>query len=82
MNPDAYTIVLMDLNMPDMDGITATRFIRKNEEITKRHVLIVAVTANAMTGTREACLNSGMDDFLSKPVSLADIRALLAKWLN
>lgn len=82
VNPDAYSIVLMDLNMPDMDGITATRFIRKNEGITKRHVLIVAVTANAMTGTREACLNSGMDDFLSKPVSLADIRALLAKWLN
>ena len=82
VNPDAYSIVLMDLNMPDMDGITATRFIRKNEEITKRHVLIVAVTANAMTRTREACLNSGMDDFLSKPVSLADIRALLAKWLN
>jgi PAS domain S-box-containing protein len=82
VEPDAYSIVLMDLNMPDMDGITATRFIRRNEEITKRHVLIVAVTANAMMGTREACLNSGMDDFLAKPVSLSDIKALLVKWLN
>ncbi len=82
VDPDAYSIVLMDLNMPDMDGITATQLIRENERDTERHVLIVAVTANAMAGMREACLNSGMDDFIAKPASLADIEILLAKWLN
>ncbi len=82
VEPDAYSIVLMDLNMPDMDGITATRLIRENEKATKCQTLIVAVTANVMNGMREACLNAGMDDFIEKPASLADIEKLLARWLD
>lgn len=82
VTPDAFSIVFMDLNMPDMDGITATQLIRKHEEGSKGHALIVALTANVMTGMREACLNAGMDDFLSKPVTLAEIETLLARWLD
>ena len=81
-DPDAYSIVLMDLNMPDMDGLTATRLIRRHEETSNKHSLIVAVTANAMTGMQDTCLGAGMDDFISKPVSLHDIESLLEKWLN
>lgn len=82
VEPDTYSMVLMDLNMPDMDGVTATRFIRRHEEKTNKHTLIVALTANAMAGIRETCLQSGMDDFLAKPISLADMDSLLAKWLS
>lgn len=82
VDPDAYSIVLMDLNMPELDGLTAVSYIRKHEETTGKHSLIVAVTANAMAGMREACLAAGMDDFVSKPISLKNIEGLLGKWLK
>lgn len=81
VDPDSYSIVLMDLNMPEMDGLTAVRFIRKHEELTGKHSLIVAVTANAIVGMRETCQLAGMDDFISKPVSLKNINEILEKWL-
>ena len=79
--PDEYSIVLMDMNMPVMDGPAATKLIRENEAGTTRHVPIIAVTANVMTGTREFCLQAGMDDYLSKPITLQSMREVLEKWL-
>lgn len=79
--PDEYSIVLMDMNMPVMDGTAATKLIRENEAGTTRHVPIIAVTANVMTGTREFCLQAGMDDYLSKPITLQSMREVLEKWL-
>ena len=74
----AYDIVLMDCQMPKMDGYEATRRIRaSNIEPMPR---ILAMTANAMTGEAERCLEAGMDDYLGKPVRLDSLRAMLARW--
>ncbi len=82
VQPDEFSLVLMDLNLPVMDGLTAARFIRENEAETKKHIPIVAVTANVMPGARIACLQAGIDDYLSKPISLQDMRDILEKWLQ
>ena len=82
VDPNAYSLVLMDLHMPEMDGFAATRLIRQNEAHTNMHIPVIAVTANAIVGNRELSINAGMDDFVSKPVSLVDMSNLLAKWLN
>jgi CheY-like chemotaxis protein len=75
-----YAIVLMDCQMPEMDGFAATRAIREREQAAGRHVPIVAMTANAMQGDRERCLSAGMDDYLSKPVRLEPLRQVLERW--
>jgi len=82
VQPDEFSLVLMDLNMPVMDGLTAVRIIREDEIETKKHIPIIAVTANVMPGARVACLQAGMDDYLSKPISLQDMRDILEKWLH
>ena len=80
-----YALVLMDEQMPVMDGFTATRFIRQAQANGTPGfppgLRIIAMTANAMTGDREACLNAGMDDYLSKPVKPEVLREMLARYL-
>ena len=74
-----FDLVLMDVQMPDMDGFETTKAIRKSELGKGMHVPIIAMTAHAMTGDRERCLASGMDDYISKPIRSADLLGLIEK---
>jgi CheY-like chemotaxis protein len=69
----------MDVQMPEMDGLTATCEIRKSEEATGRHIPIVAMTAHAMKGDKEKCLDAGMDDYVSKPIRRKDLADVIAR---
>jgi len=72
-----YDMIFMDVQMPEMDGLEATRFIRENMV---HQPVIVAMTANAMSEDKELCLKTGMDDYLSKPMKIADIMDVLERW--
>jgi CheY-like chemotaxis protein/HPt (histidine-containing phosphotransfer) domain-containing protein len=77
----SYDIILMDCMMPEMDGYEATKRIREGERQNGKHRLhIIAMTANAMQGDREKCIKAGMDDYVSKPVQLAELRRAIEKW--
>jgi len=78
--PHAYDIVMMDCHMPLMDGWEVTRRVRAHEAASGGHATIVALTANAMAGDKELCLEAGMDDFLSKPFQMQELIAVLDKW--
>ena len=82
----SYDLIFMDVMMPEMGGLDATQEIRRRQEQPadypnyKSPIIIVAMTANAMPGDREKCLAVGMDDYLSKPVRLEDMRSVLERW--
>ncbi len=87
----SYALVLMDCQMPVVDGFEATKLLRQREATdqesttpdfcTTRHIPIVALTANAMRGDRERCLAAGMDDYLTKPVRKDDLKGVLERWI-
>ncbi len=75
----SFDVVLMDVQMPEMDGLQATAAIRKRERGTETHVPIIAMTAHAMAGDRERCLSAGMDEYVAKPVQRDDLSKAIAK---
>jgi len=75
-----FDVVLMDMQMPEMSGIEATQEIRRGEAESGRHVPIVALTANTTPEDRDSCLHAGMDEVLSKPVSVPKLRSLLGRY--
>jgi signal transduction histidine kinase/CheY-like chemotaxis protein/HPt (histidine-containing phosphotransfer) domain-containing protein len=75
-----FDLVLMDIQMPEMDGLTATRLIRTDERFSE--LPIIAMTANAMTGDKEICLATGMNDYITKPVDSVKLAEVLSKWLD
>ena len=75
-----FDVVLMDLQMPEMDGFAATTAIRNKEKTTGKHIPIIAMTANAMKGDRERCLAAGMDAYVSKPILVDELFNALAAW--
>ncbi|HLK62194.1 MAG TPA: response regulator [Bryobacteraceae bacterium] len=78
--PNAFDLIFMDIQMPLMDGYEVTRAIRQRERSDGGHVTIVALTAHVMKGDRELCLEAGMDDYLAKPLRIADLVSLLNRW--
>lgn len=73
----SFDLILMDVQMPEMDGFEATAAIRAQERVTGGHMPIIALTANAMTGDRERCLERGMDGYIAKPIRSADLYAAI-----
>jgi CheY-like chemotaxis protein len=83
LRDSAYGLVLMDCQMPDMDGFEATRIIRDPDSDVRDHAIpIIAMTANAFPEDRARSLACGMNDFLSKPVEQATLAEMIAKWLR
>jgi signal transduction histidine kinase/DNA-binding response OmpR family regulator/HPt (histidine-containing phosphotransfer) domain-containing protein len=76
-----YNAVLMDVQMPELDGLDSTRQIRIWEAPRKRHIPIIAMTAHAMSGDRERCLEAGMDDYISKPIEPKVLLNALDRWI-
>ena len=76
-----YAVILMDCQMPDMDGYEATRAIRRGEDNLSSSLPIIALTSNAMEGDREKCLACGMNDYLTKPLQRAELAMILQRWI-
>jgi signal transduction histidine kinase/DNA-binding response OmpR family regulator len=82
LEKDAYDLVLMDIQMPEMDGLEATTILREREESTGRHQHVIAMTALAMNGDRERCIAAGMDGYLSKPIRSQELDEALDSFLT
>jgi len=88
LDRQVYDLIFMDVQMPEMDGLDATRGIRERQRDRIRNpnykssIVIVAMTANAMQGDRDRCLNAGMDDYLAKPVRPEEIRSIVERWAS
>lgn len=83
LQTQSYALVLMDCQMPIMDGFEASRLIRSNEiAANQKRVPIIAMTANAIQGDRELCLDAGMDDYVTKPIDVEILFSVLQKWLH
>jgi len=78
-NPNDFDTILMDIQMPEMDGYEATRQIR---QLGFKDIPIIAMTANAMKGDRELCLDAGMNDYMTKPIKRELIFQVIEKWLH
>ncbi len=76
-----YDLIFMDISMPVMDGLTACSVIKSNTSL-KKQPIIIAMTANAMSGDKENYLKVGMDDYISKPVNLEELRKIISKWTD
>jgi two-component system sensor histidine kinase/response regulator len=81
LEKESFDLVLMDVQMPEIDGLAATVTIREKEKVTGTHLAVVALTAHAMKGDRERCLAAGMDDYLSKPIRPPELDAILESYL-
>jgi CheY-like chemotaxis protein len=82
LDKSSYDLVLMDVQMPEMDGLEATMLLRKQEEITGHRQAVVAMTALVMKGDRERCMAAGMDGYLSKPIRPQELDEALDKYLS
>jgi CheY-like chemotaxis protein len=80
LEKEVFDLVLMDVQMPEMDGFEATQVIRERQEATGEHTPIVAMTAHAMKGDRDKCLAAGMDDYISKPIRDADLFSVIDRF--
>ena len=80
LDRQAFDLVFMDVQMPEMDGLQATAAIRKGEMKNGKHIPIIAMTAHAMTGDKERCLGAGMDDYITKPIRREQLSDVLKRW--
>lgn len=81
LEKQSFDLVLMDLQMPEMDGFQATLAVREREKATGKHLPIIALTAHAMGVDRERCLEAGMDDYLAKPIRIEELREVIGKFV-
>ena len=78
----SYDCIFMDVQMPELDGFAATALIRQQEQGSGQHVPIIALTANAQTRERERCCQVGMDDYLSKPMTVEALHQMLRRYVT